>query len=202
AVHSILVDRWNKNNTPLHCLAHTLNPNYYSEQWLIEDPTQVPPRKDNEINQEKMHEEILPSLGKSNKVNLKYADFVSKIGAFRDFDSIENRYAMDPKAWWLLHGSCAPMLQTIALRLLSQPSSSSCARRNWSTDSFVHSMRRNKIAPKPAEDLVFIHSNLRLLSRKSPQYAQGETRMWNIGGDTFDTFEDVGVLEIANLSLD
>ncbi|GAV59120.1 DUF659 domain-containing protein [Cephalotus follicularis] len=25
-VHSILVDRWNKNNTPLHCLAHALNP--------------------------------------------------------------------------------------------------------------------------------------------------------------------------------
>ena len=25
-VHEILVDRWNKNNTPLHCLAHSLNP--------------------------------------------------------------------------------------------------------------------------------------------------------------------------------
>ncbi|CAL5344431.1 unnamed protein product [Camellia sinensis] len=25
-VHQILVDRWNKNNTPLHCLAHSLNP--------------------------------------------------------------------------------------------------------------------------------------------------------------------------------
>lgn len=27
-VHKILVDRWNKNNTPLHCLAHALNPRY------------------------------------------------------------------------------------------------------------------------------------------------------------------------------
>ena len=25
-IHQILVDRWNKNNTPLHCLAHSLNP--------------------------------------------------------------------------------------------------------------------------------------------------------------------------------
>ena len=25
-VHQILVDRWSKNSTPLHCLAHTLNP--------------------------------------------------------------------------------------------------------------------------------------------------------------------------------
>ncbi|XP_038891577.1 uncharacterized protein LOC120080967 [Benincasa hispida] len=27
-VHQILIDRWNKNNTPLHCLAHSLNPRY------------------------------------------------------------------------------------------------------------------------------------------------------------------------------
>lgn len=25
-IHKILVDRWNKKNTPLHCLAHALNP--------------------------------------------------------------------------------------------------------------------------------------------------------------------------------
>ena len=56
--------------------------------------------------------------------------------------------------------------------------------------------------PKHAEDLVFIHSNLRLLSRKTPQYMQGETKMWDIAGDTHDSFEDVGVLEVANLSLD
>ncbi|KAL3742587.1 hypothetical protein ACJRO7_017975 [Eucalyptus globulus] len=109
---------------------------------------------------------------------------------------------MDPKAWWVNHGACAPMLQSIALKLLAQPSSSSCAERNWSTYSFVHSARRNKMTPKRAEDLVFIHSNLRLLSRKSPQYAEGETKMWDIGGDAFDSFEDVGVLEVANLSLD
>ena len=31
---------------------------------------------------------------------------------------------------------------------------------------------------------------------------QGETKMWDIAGDTHDSFEDVGVLEVANLSLD
>ncbi|GAV66128.1 LOW QUALITY PROTEIN: DUF659 domain-containing protein/Dimer_Tnp_hAT domain-containing protein, partial [Cephalotus follicularis] len=201
-VHGILIDRWNKNNTPFHCLAHALNPKYYSEQWLNEDPTRVPPHKDMEINERtKCIRKYFPNLEERNKVNMEYAEFVGKNGDFRDFDSIENRYAMDPKAWWVLHGACAPMLQTIALRLLAQPSSSSCAERNWSTYSFVHSMKRNKMTPK-AEDLVYIHSNLRLLSRKSPQYAQGETKMWDIGGDAFDSLEDIGVLEVAILSLD
>lgn len=29
-VHQILIDRWNKNNTPLQCLAHSPNPRYSS----------------------------------------------------------------------------------------------------------------------------------------------------------------------------
>ncbi|XLR38554.1 hypothetical protein S83_023214, partial [Arachis hypogaea] len=40
-VHSILVQRWTKSSTPLHCLAHSLNPRYYSHQWLREDPTRI-----------------------------------------------------------------------------------------------------------------------------------------------------------------
>ncbi|KAL6493432.1 hypothetical protein OROGR_032211 [Orobanche gracilis] len=109
---------------------------------------------------------------------------------------------MDPDLWWVTHGSSTPLLQNVALKLLGQPSSSSCCERNWSTYSFINSLIRNKITPQRGEDLVFVHSNLRLLSRKSPQYSTGESRMWDIGGDTFDTMDGVGILEVANLSLD
>lgn len=177
---------------------------YYSEQWLNEDPSRVSPYKDSEIIQEtkKCFRKYFPDIEERTRVNLEYANFAYINGDFRDFDSIQSRYSMDPKAWWVVHGASAPILQSLALKLLAQPSSSSCAERNWSTYSFVNSMKRNRMTPKRAEDLVFIHSNLRLLSRKNPQYTQGETKMWDIGGDAFDTFEDVGMLEIANLSLD
>lgn len=203
-VYTILVDHWTKNSTPLHCLAHALNPRYYSDEWLNEDPNRVPPHKDDDINQGRMKclRKYFPNLEERTKVNLEYVNFIDKSGGFRDVDSIQNRWNMDPKSWWLLYGSCAPLLQKIALRLVVQPSFSSCAERNWSTYNFVHSMRRNKISLKRAEDLVFIHSNLRLLSRKTPQYIQGETSMWDIGGDAFDSLEDAGMLEIANLLLD
>jgi hypothetical protein len=29
-VYDILIDRWTKSNTPLHCLAHSLNPRYHT----------------------------------------------------------------------------------------------------------------------------------------------------------------------------
>ncbi|KAG5544627.1 hypothetical protein RHGRI_017158 [Rhododendron griersonianum] len=203
-VHKILVDRWNKNNTLLHCLAHAPNPRYYSETWLQEDPKRVPPHKDEEVTNErkKCLKRYLNDSMERTKANMEYAKFSTKEGSFSDVDSIEDRYNMDPHSWWVIHGASAPILQTLALKILTQPSSSSCCERNWSTYSFIHSLRRNKMTPQWAKDLVYIHSNLRLLSRRSPQYCSGATKIWDIAGDQFGTFDDIGMLEVANLSLD
>ena len=57
------------------------------------------------------------------------------------------------------------------------------------------------MTPQRAEDLVYIHSNLRLLSR-TPEYLTEEKTMRDIVGDSFDSFEDVGMLEVASLSLE
>lgn len=121
---------------------------------------------------------------------------------FGSADSIEDRGTLDPKMWWLIHGASAPNIQKIALKLLGQPCSSSCCERNWSTYSFIHSVRRNKILPSRAEDLVYVHNNLRLLSRKSLLYLTGETRLWDVGGDHFSPLDGAEELEIASLSLD
>jgi hypothetical protein len=63
-------------------------------------------------------------------------------------------------------------------------------------------MLRNKLAPQRAEDLVFIHNNLRLLARKTEAYITGPSRTWDVGGDGFESLSGVGILEVANLSLD
>ncbi|KAI8567563.1 hypothetical protein RHMOL_Rhmol02G0131600 [Rhododendron molle] len=203
-VHAILVDRWNKNNIPFHCLAYSLNPRYYSDEWLHEGPSRVPPHKDVEVARERMKcmKRYFPNSADRSKANMEFANFSSKAGEFGDSDSIHDRYAMDPKSWWVTYGANAPLLQSVALKLLVQPSSSSCSERNWSTYSFVHSAKRNKMTPKRAEDLVYIHSNLCLLSRRTRQYMEGQTKMWDIAGDAFDSFGDVGELDIAQLSLD
>ena len=65
-------------------------------------------------------------------------------------------------------------------------------------------MKRNKLTPQRTEDLVYVHNNLRLLSRRSPNYNEGESKMCDIGGYGFDSMdiENAGILEIANHSLD
>ncbi|GMP97241.1 hypothetical protein CsSME_00045573 [Camellia sinensis var. sinensis] len=200
-VHQILVGRWTKSSTPLHCLAHSLNP---SGMWLHENPIRVPPHKDVEISEMriKCFKRYFPDSDERRVVNTEYAKFSGCLESFGESDSICDRGVMEPVVWWLAHGSSAPTLQSLAVKLLSQPCSSSCCERNWSTYSFIHSMRRNKMTPQRCEDLVFVHSNIRLLSRRSQLYTEGETKLWDVGGDAFDSLEGSGFLEIANLSLD
>ncbi|KAJ1406144.1 Ribonuclease H-like superfamily [Sesbania bispinosa] len=203
-VHTILIDRWTKSSTPLHCLAHSLNPRYYSHEWLSEDSNRVRPHHDLELTRERMKcfKRYFVDAEVRRQVNVEFANFTDGREGFDDIDSLSDRGKMDAKSWWLVHGAHAPILRKVALKLLGQPCSSSCCERNWSTYSFIHSMRRNKMAPYRAEDLVLVHSNLRLLSRNSPQYKQEETKLWDIAGDEFDSLDEFGILEVANLSLD
>ena len=50
-IQDILISRWDKNCTPLHCLAHSLNPKYYTPNWLRGGPShRLPPHMDVEIS--------------------------------------------------------------------------------------------------------------------------------------------------------
>ena len=93
----------------------------------------------------------------------------------------------------------------LPLKLLGQPCSSSCAERNRSTYKFIHSLKRNKVAPTCAKDLVYVHFNLRLLSRHNEEYINVATKTWNIARDSWndsDIHGGAGILENATLTLD
>ncbi|EEC79227.1 hypothetical protein OsI_19966 [Oryza sativa Indica Group] len=105
--------------------------------------------------------------------------------------------------WWATHGTSAQAVQSLAFKLLSQPVSSSCCQRNWRTYDSIRDIVRDKLRPKWADNLVFVHNNLRLLSRRSEEYhTDREARYWDVGDDNFKSLGGAGILESANLSLD
>ena len=56
-----------------------------------------------------------------------------------------------------------------------------------------------------AEDLVYVHSNLQLLSRRNVEYVNTTTKMWDIAGDSWnesDIHGVAGILENAAFTLD
>lgn len=67
--------------------------------------------------------------------------------------------------WWYIHGTCAPNLRKIAMKLLSQTASASGCERNWSTFSLIHTKVRNRLSYPKLEKLVFAHYNMRLRLR-------------------------------------
>jgi len=134
-------------------------------------------------------------------VNLEFVNFSGKLGDFVDKDSLRDRGKMDAKSWWIIHGSHAPILQNIALKLLGQLCSSFYCERNWSTYSFIHSLKRNKMTPKRAKDLVFVHSNLRLLSRNSSKYKEKETSLGILLGMIFQWMIMELLILLAYLSM-
>ena len=52
------------------------------------------------------------------------------------------------------------------------------------------------------EDLVYVHNNLRLLSRNSEEFNEEEIKMWDIGGNGFDSFQGIDIVDFATLFLD
>ena len=61
------------------------------------------------------------------------------------------------------------------------------------------------MAPTRAGDLIYMHSNLRLLLRCNEEYVNVATKKWDIVGDSWsesDIHGGVGILENATLTLD
>ena len=61
------------------------------------------------------------------------------------------------------------------------------------------------MAPACAENLVYVHSNLQLLSRRNEEYESIATKIWDIAGDFWnesDIYGGAGILENVALTLD
>ena len=67
--------------------------------------------------------------------------------------------------WWFMYGNHAPTLRNLALKVLSQTTSSSACERNWSTLSLIHTKQRNRLAYARLQQLVFCYYNMKLKIR-------------------------------------
>ena len=94
-----------------------------------------------------MFERYFSNEVERRRANEEYVIFFACLEDFSSSDSINDMWYMSPIKWWVVHGTSAPMLQFIALKLLGQPCLFSCRERNWSTYNFIHFMKRNKLTP-------------------------------------------------------
>ncbi|KAH9291987.1 hypothetical protein KI387_042831, partial [Taxus chinensis] len=175
-IQPIIQRRWEKLNTPLHMAAYALNP-----KWYVERPGRVVPLDDDEVKKGLMKAfKKMYTPQEASQIRLEWLDFTELDGYKTSAKADRVTIAQEkPVSWWRLYG-LSGLLRPLAIRLLSQVSSSSASERNWSTYGWIHSVKRNRLTSARAEKLVVVHSALRLIDRKTPEYKQTPALRWDV----------------------
>ncbi|KAK9698531.1 hypothetical protein RND81_08G111000 [Saponaria officinalis] len=193
-MEEILVSRWEKMNIPLHCLGFALNPQYYDANYLKTVAPGGHPRRapnaDRVVNGVlKAFDKIGEDKNEKTVLCQQLSAFQAKKGIFGSREAMVDAVIMNPISWWSTYGSETPELAEIAVRVLAQPISSSSAERVCSTYSYIHNTKRNRLNGARVDKLVFIHSNIRLISRLTASYKEGLSKKWDINPES-DYLED------------
>ncbi|KAL9242469.1 hypothetical protein vseg_016462 [Gypsophila vaccaria] len=186
ALEYILQDAWTRSKNPIYALAHSLNPRYSCKQWLSEDLTRLPPHKDPEISSLRnvCLERYFPNEEDRRWVNLELVKFFESEGKLSETDSFQQRWKLDALTWWTNYGAATPSLQTLALKLLSQPCSSWCSDPSWGPKSLGHKVN-DHMNPRQNKELLYVHMNLK---SRALQQIHCESHTWEDSyGSSFDS---------------
>ncbi|KAJ9567191.1 hypothetical protein OSB04_003157 [Centaurea solstitialis] len=185
-IESIVLERWEKMSIHLHCLGFAFP--YYLEKLAPRGIPRKAPNLDLEVMKGVMEafKRISESEEEGRLLREQFAAFHNKRGLFSMVQSQMDAVTIDSIDWWSTYGSETRELAEVAKKVLSQPISSSSAERNWSTYSYIHNVKRNRLNCKRADKLVFIHSNIHLISRFSEAYQSGSLKKWDV--DPENTF--------------
>ncbi|XP_004499641.1 uncharacterized protein [Cicer arietinum] len=86
-------------------------------------------------------------------------------GLFGLSGAIRQRATLVPVEWWKTYGAHTPLLQLLAIKVLSLTCSFSGCERNWSIFEYIHSKKRSRLEHKRLEDLIFVKYNQALKER-------------------------------------
>ncbi|RVX07719.1 hypothetical protein CK203_021897 [Vitis vinifera] len=144
----IIQDRWEKTlKHPLHAAAYFLNPRFQYRRGVGSDP------------------ELLQAV---HDVFAKLDPTTESLGQFgnemQKEDSMIERQ-LHQAEWWFMYGNQTPTLRKLAIKVLSQTTSSSACERNWSMFGLIHTKQRTRLAYPRLEQLVFCYYNMRLKLR-------------------------------------
>ena len=95
-IQDILISSWDKNCTPLHCLAHSLNPKFYSQEWLTGGTVtshRVPPHMDGEISQRRKiaFRRLFQDRDILDEVEEGFVEFSTASGRFGGYEVLRDR---------------------------------------------------------------------------------------------------------------
>jgi hypothetical protein len=77
-------------------------------------------------------DKLVPDEEESAMLQKHLSNYTLSTGPFGSMHAIRDRENLSSLEWWNMHGGATPLLQTLALRVLSQVVNTSSAERCWS----------------------------------------------------------------------
>ncbi|XP_074314312.1 uncharacterized protein LOC141649523 [Silene latifolia] len=119
-------------------------------------------------------EKLVPDIDTQIRASTQLFMYEQKMDSFASTVAQRAINLMDPATWWLTYGESAPALQAIAVRVLSQTTSSSNYERNWSMWSLVHTKTRNRLKYKKLHQIVYLRYNMWLQRKHQTRRSEKE----------------------------
>ncbi|XP_039145518.1 uncharacterized protein LOC120282732 [Dioscorea cayenensis subsp. rotundata] len=171
----IINDRWDKHfGRNLYAAAYFLNPTFlYDKEAFSKTP---------EVLQGLLglleNISICSNSAKAMREIKFYRDRLESFSHESAFSSANKRqqifntslYKFILDEWWRLLGYSVPQLQKVAIRLLSQTTSSLGCERNWSVFERIHTKKINRLEHQRLSDLIFVNYNLHRHQYKKRSY--------------------------------
>jgi hypothetical protein len=197
--------RWEMLNIPLHALAYVPTPKYYHVSWISSPVTgggsKKRPHEDLEVQASYMKalKQLIPEEECDN-IRRQLSHYILSNGAFGTNHAIRDRGNLSSLEGWNMYGGATPQLQHLATQVLSQVVNTSSAERCWSTYSFIHSIKRNRLNVGRAKSLVYVYYNLRLMSHYCEEAHMDKNLRHSDNNPEEDNLED-GVLLLEQLKI-
>ena len=153
-------DRWNFLYCDGQGIAYLLDPRYCGEQLNNDDMGKV---------EDYLLDYFTSNANQKTDMSAQILDYRAHCETIKErrgkeyFDNISSTKALCK--WWLTTGKTWPLLQDVAFRVFSIPSSAAASERNWSAYGFIHSALRNRLKDERASKLVYVFFNTKGLNQ-------------------------------------
>ena len=117
-------------------------------------------------------------------VKTELTDYRDRTGIWSKRFIWEGVDQISPLLWWRgLRGTNS--LADVAVRILSAPVTSAGTERTFSTFSWIHSMKRNKLTTERASKIAYVAHNWKLKHKKPKSIKGSNSKVENISSPTF-----------------
>ncbi|KAK6142016.1 hypothetical protein DH2020_016197 [Rehmannia glutinosa] len=159
-IFNIIDARWESQlHRPLHAAGYYLNPEFFYSHDNVSQCQEVMSGFIDVVHR------LAANVDEQDKIMHETPIYERAEGLFGKEMAIRQRKTKAPADWWSTYGSSAPNLQKFAIKVLNLICSASGCERNWSIFEHIHSKKRNRLAQKRLNDLVFVKYN-RTLKRR------------------------------------